>query len=128
MFTASLPMAVPANGVIPLAGGLCGYDDDIAVNGGVVTLYRAGTYLATVTARMDAETAVDSTITLNVNDASQSSAVIELPGVGPANSTSQAIFEVGDPALVTLRSADAINVTTASAQPLFTLSLMRLEE
>ena len=126
IFTASLPMAVAANGVIPLISGPC--DSGIAVNSGVITLYQPGTYLATVTARMGADTAVDSTVTLNVNEASQSSAVIELGGAGPMNSSAQAVFEVVDHALVTLRSADPINVSTSAPQPLFTLSLVRLEE
>lgn len=128
LYTASLPMAVAPNGVVPLVGGLCDCGGDIAVNSGVITLYRPGTYLATVTARMCAETTVDSTITLNVNEASQSSAVLELAGTGPASSTAQAIFDVCDQALVTLRSVDAINITTPAAQPLFTLSLVRLED
>lgn len=127
LFTATTPMAAPVNGVIPLVGGFCD-DDDIPVNSGVIKLYEPGVYLATVTARVGEDTALDSIITLNVNDASQSSAVIELTGEGPMNSCAQAIFEVRDQALVTLRSSEAINITTPSAQPLFTLSLMRLEE
>ena len=128
LYTACLPMAVAPNGVIPLVGGLCDCGGDIAVNSGVITLYRPGTYLATVTARVGAETTVDSTITLNVNEASQSSAVLELAGAGPSSSTAQAMFDVCDQALVTLRSVDAINITTPASQPLFTLSLVRLED
>lgn len=128
LYTASLPITVSPNGVIPLVGNVCDCGGDIAVNSGVITLYRPGTYLATVTARVGADTTVDSTITLNVNEASQSSAVLELAGAGPSSATSQAVFEVCDHALVTLRSVDAISVTTPATQPLFTLSLVRLDD
>ena len=39
----------------------------------------------------------------------------------------KAIFDVGDRSTLALRSSDAINVTDTSVQPLFTLSLVKLD-
>ena len=125
IFTAAIPMAVAANGVIPLNGSCC--DRDIQVNNGLITLSDPGTYLATVTARVPEGTALDSTITLNANDASQYSALMVLCGAGPASATAQALFDVCDRTVVSLRSSEALNITEASPQPLFTLSLVKVE-
>ena len=96
LFSAMLPMAVTANGIIPLV-------------------------------RVPEGAALDSTITLNVNDASQSSAIAQVGGEAPGGVTAQAIFDVNERATVTLRSSEAINITDTSAQPLFTLSLVKLD-
>ena len=77
--------------------------------------------------RVPEEATVESTFTLNVNEASQSSAVMQVGGAGPAGNTAQAIFEVCDHATVTVRSSEAINLTATSTQPLVTLSLVKLE-
>ncbi len=129
VFTAMLPVAVAANGVIPLVNSRCiGDADDFKVNSGMVTIEEEGTYLATYTVRVPEGQALDSTVTLNVNDASQASAVSEVGGEGPSSFTAQAIFDVSDRASLTLRSSGAINLTETSAQPLVTLSLVRLNE
>ncbi len=125
IFTAALPMAVAANGVVPLNG--CGADGGLSINGGLVTVETPGIYLATVTARLPEEVSLETTVSLNANDASQYSALMDLNVSGPAASCSQAIFEVCDRTTVSLRSAEAINVTATSPQPLFTLSLVRLD-
>ncbi len=129
VFTAMLPMAVAPNGVIPLVNSNCvGGFNDFPVNSGLVTIDEKGTYLATYTVRVPEGEAVASTLTLNVNDASQSSAVAEVGGEGPTSFTAQSIFEVGDRATLTLRSSEAISLTQPSTQPLVTLSLVRLDE
>ena len=127
LFSAMLPMAVTANGIVPLvkSSGMTGID--FPVNSGLITVEESGTYLATYTVRVPEGAALDSTITLNVNDASQSSAIAQVGGEAPASVTAQAIFDVNERATVTLRSSEAINITDTSAQPLFTLSLVQLE-
>lgn len=129
IFSAMLPMAISANGVIPLVNCncMCG-PNDFPVNSGMITIEEEGTYLATYTVRVPTGATVDSTVTLNVNDASQSMAIAEIGGEGPTGVTAQAIFDVYDYATVTLRSSEAINITTPSTQPLVTLSLVKLEE
>lgn len=129
LFSAMLPMAVAANGIIPLVGNCgCPGGDGFNVNSGLVTVKEEGIYLATYTVRLPEGAEVNSTITLNVNDASQSSAITQVGGAGPGSFTAQAIFDVCGDATVTLRSSEAINITEPSAQPLFTLSLVKLEE
>lgn len=129
MFSAMLPMAVAANGIIPLVGNNCMSNvKDFPVNSGLITVEEKGTYLASYTVRLPEGAALDSTITLNVNDASQSSAITNVGGEGPAGFTAQAIFDVADRATVALRSSEPINLTDSSAQPLVTLSLVRLDE
>ena len=129
LFSAMLPMAVAANGIVPLVGNCgCPVGDGFNVNSGLVTVKEEGTYLATYTVRLPEGADVNSTITLNVNDASQSSAITQVGGAGPGCFTAQAIFDAGDDSTVTLRSSEAINITEPSAQPLFTLSLVKLEE
>ncbi len=128
LFSAMLPMAVAANGIVPLASNNCiGAVSEFPVNSGLITVEEQGTYLATYTVRVPEGQTVDSTFTLNVNDASQSSAVVEAGGQGPMGFTGQAIFDVRDRSTVTLRSSDAINVTETAAQPLVTLTLVRLD-
>lgn len=126
LFSAMLPMAVTANGIIPLVNNSCVNAGDFPVNSGLITVEETGTYLATYTVRVPEGAELASTITLNVNDASQSTAIAEVGGAAPATTTAQAIFDVNDRATVTLRSSEAINITDTSAQPLFTLSLVKL--
>ena len=125
IFTTAIPVAVAANGVIPLNG--CCMEPGLRQNGGVVSITEPGMYLATVTARVPEGVAVNSTVTLNANDASQYSSLMVLSGEGPASSSSQALFEVTDRTTVSLLSSDALNITEASPQPLFTLSLVRVD-
>ena len=126
LFSAMLPMAVTANGIVPLASNNCmGAVSEFPVNSGLITVEEAGTYLATYTVRVPEGQAMASTFTLN--DASQSSAVVEAGGEGPTGFTGQAIFDVHDRSTVTLRSSDAINLTETSVQPLVTLTLVRLD-
>lgn len=127
IFSAMVPIAVAANGVIPMVcmNGVGG--SGFPVNSGVISIAEGGTYLATYTVRVPEEAELKSTITLNVNGAPQSTAIAEVGGTAPLSSTAQAIFEVNDNATVTLRSTEAINITDTSMQPLFTLSLVRLD-
>ena len=127
LFSAMLPMAVAANGIIPLVNNNCfGVGEGFPVNSGLVTIEQPGTYLATYTVRVPEGQTVASTLTLNVNDASQSSAISQIGGEGPAGFTAQAIFDVCDHSTLALRSSEAINLTGTSAQPLVTLSLVRI--
>lgn len=88
IFSAMLPMAVAPNGIIPLVNNNCFCPcGDFAVNSGMITVEEAGTYLATYTVRVPEGQAMASTFTLNVNDASQSSAVVEAGGEGPTGFT-----------------------------------------
>lgn len=127
IFSAMLPMAVAPNGIIPLVSGNCFCPGgDFAVNSGLITVEEAGTYLATYTVRVPEGQTLTSNITLNVNDASQSTAITEVGGEGPASFTAQAICEMCGRSTVSLRSSEAINLTDPSVQPLVTLSLMRI--
>ena len=130
MFLAMLPIAVAANGVVPLAPSNPCRNGDFEVNSGMVTLEKAGTYLATVTARLPDGEALETMLTLNVDDASQTSAITQIAGAGAGTSAyaAQAVFEANEGATVTLRSSGAINVTQPSTQPMFTLSLVQLDE
>ena len=127
IFTAMLPMAVAPNGIIPLVNGnglcQCG---DFAVNSGLITVEEAGTYLATYTVRVPEGQTLTSNITLNVNDASQSSAITEVGGAGPVSFTAQAICDVCERSTIALRSSEAITMTDPSVQPLVTLSLVKI--
>ena len=80
---AMLPMAVTANGIIPLTNNNCVIDNGFPVNSGLISIEESGTYLATYTVRVPEGAALDSTITLNVNDASQSSAIAQVGGTRP---------------------------------------------
>ena len=130
MFLANLPMAVGPSGIIPLVFNNPCKDENFEVNSGLVKLEREGTYLATYTVRVPETAALDTTITLNVDNATQSGATTEvLTEAGTTNSayTGQAIFQADEGDTVSLRTSEAINVTETAAQPLFTLSLVRLD-
>ena len=127
IFTAMLPMAVAPNGVIPLVNNCwLGNSGGFNVNCGLVTIEEAGTYLATYTVRVPEGQTLTSNITLNVNNASQSTAITEVGGEGPVSFTAQAICEMCERSTVSLRSSEAINLTDPSVQPLVTLSLVRI--
>ncbi len=127
IFSAMLPMAVAPNGIIPLVNGNCFCQGgDFAVNCGLITVEEAGTYLATYTVRVPEGQTLTSNITLNVNDACQSTAITEVGGEGPVSFTAQAICDMCERSTVALRSSEAINLTDPSVQPLVTLSLVRI--
>ena len=124
MFMATLPIAVAANGVVPLVSAMgCDFRDYFEINSGMITVCRRGIYLATYTVRLPEAETVESMFTLNVNDASQSSAIMMVGGAGPNCFTAQSLIDVCDRATVTLRSSEAVNITNPSVQPLVTLSL-----
>ena len=128
MFLAWLPMALAANGIIPLVVNNPCRDSDFEVNSGLVTVERAGTYLATCNVRVPEGAALNTTVTLNVDDASQTSAITQVvsEGTGASAYSAQAIFDADEGATVAMRTSDAINIAEPSAQPLFSLSLVRL--
>ena len=126
MFTAQAPMAVAASGVIPLTGSAC--DCDYEVNGGVITVRDAGEYLATYIVRVPGGVALDSTVTLNVNGVCQPSGITVVGGEGPSCFTCQTLFETSGRASVSLKSSDEICASSASVQPMVTLSLLRLSD
>jgi len=131
MFTAFLPVAISANGIVPLCVNNPCRESDYEVNSGLITLEREGTYLATYTVKVPEATALDTMITLNADGASQSAAatqIVTAAGDATSSYTGQAIFEAGDGATVSLRTSEAINVTDPAAQPMFTLSLVQLDE
>ena len=130
MFQAYQPMAIAANGIVPLVANNPCRNSDFEVNSGLITLEAQGVYLATYTARVPEGATLDTTLTLNVDDASQSSAITQITsgGTGTSAYTAQAIFEADEGATVALRSSDAINVTDSAIQPMFTLSLVRLDD
>ena len=130
IFAAFLPMAVAANGIIPLVAYSPCRRSDFDVNSGLVTVEERGTYLATLNVRVPEGAALDTTITLNVDDASQTTAITEIssPGTGTSAYAAQAIFEADEDTTVALRTSDAISATDPSAQPMFTLSLVRLDD
>ena len=131
MFTAWLPVAISPNGIVPLTVYNPCRESSFEVNSGLITLERAGTYLATYTVPAPDTAALDTTITLNVDGASQSTAatrVLTAAGDTTTSFTGQAIFQADDGATVSLRTSEAINVTDPAAQPMFTLSLVQLDE
>ena len=128
MFTAMLPMAVAPNGIIPLVGGPCGCaGPEFTVNSGLITLEAPGRYLATCDLRVPEGVDLASTISLTVNDAPQPSALIIAGCAGPAAYSAQALFDVCGCATLALRTSEAISATQTSPQPLFTLSLVKLD-
>ena len=129
MFLAYQPMAIAANGIVPLVANNPCRNSDFDVNSGLITLEEQGVYLATYTVRVPEGATLDTTLTLNVDDASQSSAITQIAsgGTGTSAYSGQAIFEADEGATVALRSSDAISVTDSAIQPMFTLSLVRLD-
>ena len=131
MLTSFAPLAVSPNGIIPLSMADICRNSDFEVNSGLITVESEGTYLATYNVRVPAQTALDTVMTLNVNDASQTPAITQVVTEAGANTTSftaQAIFQADEGDTVSLRTSEAINVTETSVQPMVTLSLTRLEE
>lgn len=131
VFAAYLPVAVSANGIVPLTVNNPCRKPGFDVNSGLITLKNGGTYLAIYTVQVPGAAALDTTVTLNVDGASQSTAavnVVTVAGDATSSYTGQAIFEASDGATVSLRSSEAINVTDPAAQPMFVLSLLRLED
>jgi len=130
IFMSHLPVALAANSVIPLVVNNPCRDSGFDVNSGLITVEEAGTYLATYNVRVPEGATMDTTITLNVDDASQTSAITQITSVGNGTSaySAQAIFEADEGTTVSVRTSDAINITDPSTQPLVTLSLVQLEE
>lgn len=124
------PLAVSPNGIVPLSKADFCRDSAFDVNCGLVTVESEGTYLATYTVQAPADTAMNTLFTLNVNDAAQSTAttqVVTEAGATTSSFTGQAIFQADEGDAVTLRSSEAVNVTESASQPMFTLSLVKLD-
>ena len=131
MFMAFMPMAIGPNGIVPLCVNNPCRESDFSVNSGLITLEKAGTYMATYNVKVPETAALDTTITLNVDGASQSTAttlVSTAAGDTTSNFSGQAIFEAAEGATVSLRSSEAISVTDPASQPMFTLSLVQMGE
>ena len=129
MFICYPPLAVSANGIIPLANGIPCRKDSFDVNSGLITLEKAGTYLASYNVQVPGAVALDTTVTLNVENASQAPAAMEVitaEGDATSSFSAQAIFQADEGDTVSLRTTDAINATDTAAQPIFTLSLVRI--
>ena len=127
LFSACQPMAVAAQGVVPLAKGSCGCQG-FGVNGGRISLRESGVYLATMTVQVPENTGVESVFSLNVDDVSQPSASIPVTAEGGAfSATAQAIFEADEGDAVFVESSETVNVTDPALQPMVTLTLMRLD-
>lgn len=124
------PLAVSPNGIVPLSRADFCRDSAFEVNSGLITVESEGTYLATYTVQVPADTALDTLLTLNVNDASQSTAatqVVTEAGASTSSYTGQAIFQADEGDAVTLRTSEAVNVTETAPTPMFTLSLVKLD-
>ncbi|MBR1558685.1 MAG: hypothetical protein IJ646_00440 [Clostridia bacterium] len=129
MFVAFLPVAVSANGIIPLVFNHPCRDADFEVNSGLITLEEPGTYLASYTVNVPETAALDTTMTLNVENAAQASAttrVLTAAGDAASEFSGQAIFQADEGDTVSLRTSDAISVTETAVPPMFTLSLVKL--
>ena len=130
MLSACQPLAVAANGNVPLAKAET-RNPAFGVNGGVVSLYNPGVYLATMTVRVPAATAVDSTFALALNDVSLPTTITPVETTADDTqaftATSQALFtaEAGD--AVAIRSDDTVNLTDPAIEPMFVLTLVRLD-
>ncbi|MBR2697491.1 MAG: hypothetical protein IKE76_02785 [Clostridia bacterium] len=130
-FSCCLPLAVSPNGIVPLCVNNPCRESSFEVNSGLIKLENPGTYLATYKVQVPENTALDTTITLNVDGASQSAAatqVVTEAAASTASFTGQSIFQAAEGATVSLRSSEAINVTDPASQPIFTLTLVQLGE
>lgn len=132
LFTALTPIAVAANGIIPLVkNNHLSCKNNFNVNSGLITIKEEGTYLAIYTVRIPEDVKMDTTITLNANDAPQSAATSIIDtGCGSDHTfsiTAQTIFEADEGDTVTLRTSESINICESSVQPLFTLTLIKLD-
>ena len=130
MFSACQPLAVAANGIVPLTlAQAC--PRAFAVNAGAISVRDPGVYLATMTVRVPAETQVDSTFSLALNDVNQPTTITPVEtatgDAQPFTATSQAIFTADAGDTVAIRSAETVNLTDPSIEPMFALTLVRLD-
>ena len=130
MLSACQPLAVAANGNVPLAKSSA-RNPAIGVNGGVVSLYNPGVYLATMSVRVPAATEVDSTFALALNDVNLPTTITPVETTAEAGqaftATAQAMFtaEAGD--ALTIRSSETVNLSEPMIEPMFVLTLVRLD-
>ena len=127
VFTASTPLAVSANGIVPLLMYNPGRDCVFTPSGGSVRLEEAGTYLAMYTVQVPEGAELTSTLTLNVNGVAQYPATLQQTASNPV-STVQTIFDAEEGDTVSLRTSEAISLPDASSQPAFNLALIKLDE
>lgn len=123
------PVDVAAGGAI----GLTMRDANtnlFTVEGGRILLRAPGVYYAAVTADIPTEIATNTVLQTELNSRvlTQPQIAIETATTGTAasNFAGQAVFQADCGSVLRLLSQDALSVTTATAQPLFTLTLIRL--
>lgn len=134
VFTASAPLNAGAGTLIPITAASdnsCGNSCGFSVSGGTITLQQSGAYLVTYTLRVPAQTAVNTTISLNLNGVAQTAAslnvVTSASNTDTSTHTAQTILCVSAGDTLSLSTSAALNITGTAGQPLVTLSLIKID-
>lgn len=127
-FTQVGSLNVAAGGVIPFNGGST--VEGIWKDGGAFTLEEEGVYLATLTARSPADTALSTELSVRVNGIVNPGGTITFASEAtdpPQSASAQTILTVNSGAVVTVTSSEALTLTPENVtDPLVTLTLIKI--
>ena len=127
-FYAVGPVTVAAGGAVPLTAGTVN-SCVFTLNGSNVTIRQPGTYRATYTVNVPADTAASTTMTLNLNGAAIAGSGVDVEtaaGTTTASFTGQAVFTARAGDMLSLNTLSALSFTAATTVPIFTLVLERV--
>lgn len=127
-FYAVGPVTVAAGGAVPLTAGTVN-SCVFTLNGSNVTIRQPGTYRATYTVNVPADTAATTTMTLNLNGAAIAGSGVDVEtaaGATTASFTGQAVFTARAGDMLSLNTLSALSFTAATTVPIFTLVLERV--
>ena len=99
--------------------------NDFTVTGGTVTINRCGTYLATYTVNIPADSTVDTDILINVNGVAQPGSLLDITGAG--SYTGQTVFKANSGTTLSIVSNAALSLTESVGQNIVTLTLTRID-
>lgn len=127
-FYAPGPVSVAAGGSVALTAGLVN-PRYFAVNGSSIAIRQPGTYRAMYTLNVPAGLAVNTVMTLGLNGATIAASGVDVEttaDAATANFAGQAIFTARAGDALNLGSLSALNIPSATTNPVFTLILERI--
>lgn len=124
LYNANVPFSVTAGAAVPLVSTAIS-DSDFSVSGGIVTINRCGTYLATYTVNIPTGTEIDTNFILNVNGIAQPGTLLNVASAG--SYTGQTVFTANAGTTLSIVSSAAAAIPDPVGQNVATLTLIKID-
>lgn len=123
LYNANVPLSVTAGAAVPLVATAVS-DSDFSVSGGIVTINRCGTYLATYNVNIPTGAEIDTNFILNVNGVAQPGTLLNVSSAG--SYSGQTVFTANAGTTLSIVSSAATAITDPVGQNVVTLTLIKI--